>query len=126
MLTVRRDAQGVPLRIRLVRAPNTPAPDVTRLNGDNPFAGITAENLSPAVAEELSSVDNRDGVVITDIAAESNAASVAFQKGDVILAVNGRAIRTTADLKDATSGQHYYWKLSIARGDQVIDTVLNN
>ncbi len=126
VLTTRRDGRNVDLRIKLVRAPDTPAPDLVKLGGDNPFAGITAENLSPAVAEELSNTENRDGVVIIDIAPESNAATVAFQKGDLILAVNGRAIHTTADLKDATLGQHYYWKLSIGRGGQVINTVLNN
>ena len=125
-VSVRRDGKSVPLAIKLVRAPDVPKPDKVRLNGDNPFAGITAENLSPAVAEELSSTENRDGVVITDIVPDSNAASVAFQKGDLILAVNGKVIRTTADLQAATSGQHYYWKLSIGRGDQVINTVLNN
>ena len=126
VLTVRRDGKPVPLTIKLMRAPNTPAPDRVVLKGDNPFAGITAENLSPAVAEELSSAENRDGVVVTDIAPESNASSVAFQKGDMILAINGRVIKTTADLTEATSGQHYYWKLSIGRGSQVINTVLNN
>ncbi len=125
-VTVRRAGTSLPLTIKLVRAPDVPKPDKVRLSGDNPFAGITAENLSPAVAEELSSTENRDGVVITDVTPDTNAASVAFQKGDLILAVNGRAIKTTADLRDATSGQHYYWKLSIGRGDQVINTVLNN
>ncbi len=124
-LTVRRDSKTVQLTMPLIRAPNTPKADPVVLGGSTPFAGITAVNLSPAVAEELSSAETRDGVVIVNVAPDTNAASVAFQKGDMILSVNGRPIKTTRDLTQATSGQHEYWKLSIGRGSQVINTVLN-
>ena len=124
-LTVRRDAKPVQVSIRLERAPSLPKPETVILKGSSPFAGITASNMSPAIAEELSSAENRDGVVITDIAPDSNAASVSFQKGDMIISVNGAAINTTKDLEAATTGRHYYWKLSIGRGGQVINTVLN-
>ena len=43
----------------------------------------------------------------------------------MILSVNGKAIKTTKDLVSATSGQLDYWKVSILRGGQVINTVLN-
>ena len=81
--------------------------------------------MSPAVAENLSQAEDRDGVVIVAVAQDSNAAAVAFQKGDMILAINGKKIATTKDLTAATAGQYDYWKLSILRGGQVIETVLN-
>jgi S1-C subfamily serine protease len=51
-------------------------------------------------------------------------AEVNFQKGDVILAVNGVKVRTTRDLLRAASGGHSYWKLTIERGGEVVTTVL--
>ncbi len=125
-LTVRRDGKTVPLQVKLERAPELPKPDVVILKGSSPFAGLTAANLSPAIAEELSSAESRDGVVVLDIAPDTNAAAVAFQKGDMILSINGKPIANTKDLQDAVAGaRRYYWKLSIFRGGQVIDTVLN-
>ncbi|MDP1911348.1 MAG: PDZ domain-containing protein, partial [Hyphomicrobium sp.] len=66
----------------------------------------------------------RDGVVITKIAQDSQAAAVNLKQGDVVISVNGTKIATTHDLQKATLGQHYYWKITIARGRQVITTVL--
>ncbi len=124
-LTVRRAGKTEQDTVKLIRAPDMPKADQVLLKGSTPFAGLTAANMSPAVAENLSQAEDRDGVVIVAVAAESNAAAVAFQKGDMILSVNGKAIKTTKDLVAATSTQLDYWKLSILRGGQVIDTVLN-
>ena len=115
----------MPLRVKLERAPETPKPDTVILKGTSPFAGLTAANLSPAVAEDLSIAQDRDGVIVTAVAPDSHAAAVAFQKGDMILSVNGRAIKTTHDLQTATGRQADYWRLSILRGGQVINTLLN-
>lgn len=122
---VRRGDTTQTMDVRLERAPERPAPDQVVLAGSSPFAGLTAVNMSPAVAEEMSFTDSRDGVVVTAVAPDSNAAAVAFQRGDMILAINGKPIKTTRDLKVATLGQYDYWKLSVLRAGQVINTVLN-
>ena len=124
-LTIHRGGKTDQLDIKLIRAPDTPKPEQVLIAGSTPFAGLSAANMSPAVAENLSQAEDRDGVVIVGVAPDSNAAAVAFQKGDMILSVNGKAIKTTKDLVAATSGQSDYWKLSILRAGQVIQTVLN-
>ena len=124
-LTLRRGGKTQQVRISLKRAPDTPKPDQVVLAGQTPFAGITAVNLSPAVAEDLSSAENRDGVVVIAIEPDSNAAGVSFQKGDMILSINNKPIQTTKDLRAAVAAQADFWKLSILRGGQVINTVLN-
>jgi Do/DeqQ family serine protease len=123
-LTLRRDGKVVQTSLKLKPAPAIPAREPIKLTGNNPFAGITAVNLSPAVAEELSIEDNKEGVVILDVAPDSTAAAVNFKKGDVLLSVNEKPIANTKDLQDATGGRHYYWKLTIGRGGEVVTTVL--
>ncbi len=124
-LTVRRGTKTKQIDVRLERAPEIPKPDPVTIAGASPFAGITAVNLSPAIEEELSSPENHDGVVITGVAPDSNAAAVSFQKGDMILAINDVPIKTTQNLVKATASRSYYWKLSLLRGGEVINTVLN-
>jgi Do/DeqQ family serine protease len=112
------------LTVNLAPAPEIPPRDAVTIKGSSPFAGATAVNLSPAVAEELSIETPKEGVVISDIAAGSQAAAVNLHKGDVVISVNDAKIVTTHDLESATLGKHYYWKVSIGRGNQIITTVL--
>ncbi len=121
---IRRAGKPLTLTVKLSPAPEIPPRDPVTIKGSSPFAGATAVNLSPAVAEELSIETPRDGVVISDIEAGSQAAAVNLHKGDVVISVNDTKIATTRDLEKATAGRHYYWKISIARGNQVITTVL--
>ena len=123
-LTVRRDGKPLTMSLKLASAPEIPPRDAVTLKGSSPFSGVTALNLSPAVAEELSLEGAKEGVVISDIQADSPAAAVSFQKGDVILSINDTKIKSTRELEKAVAGKHYYWKLAIARGGQVITTVI--
>ncbi|MHB8884472.1 MAG: DegQ family serine endoprotease [Methylovirgula sp.] len=121
---IRRAGKPLTLSVKLAPAPEIPPRDPITIVGSSPFAGATVVNLSPAVSEELSIQTSRDGVVITKIAQDSQAAAVNLKQGDVVISVNGTKIATTHDLQKATLGQHYYWKITIARGRQVITTVL--
>ncbi len=123
-LAVRRSGKMMEASLKLQPAPAMPPRDLVKLGGNTVFTGISAVNLSPAVAEELSVDDNKEGVVIADVAPDSNAATVNFKKGDVLLSINGKAIGNTKDLQEATNGRHYYWKLTIGRGGEVVTTVL--
>jgi Do/DeqQ family serine protease len=123
--SVLRDGKALSLAMKLQPAPEIPARDPVKLKGNSPFAGATAINLSPAVVEEFSIDGMREGVVISEIDQDSTAAAVNLQKGDVILSVNDTKISTTRDLEKATNGgRHYYWKLTIGRGGQVVSTVI--
>ena len=52
------------------------------------------------------------------------AANVGVQKGDVILVVNDQKIETTHDLEKASAARPNFWKLTIERGGQMIQTVI--
>jgi Do/DeqQ family serine protease len=121
---VLRAGKALTLKVKLAPAPEIPPRDQITIKGNSPFAGATVVNLSPAVAEELSIETPREGVVVSDIAAGSQAALVHLQRGDVVISINETKIATTHDLEQATLGRHYYWKVSIARGNQIITSVL--
>jgi Do/DeqQ family serine protease len=123
-IVARRDGKAIQAVLKLRPAPALPARDPVKIGGTTPFSGITAVNLSPAVAEELSLSDSKEGVVVEDVDPDSNAARINFKKGDVLVSINDKTIANTSDLKGVTSGRHYYWKLIIDRGGSIVTTVL--
>jgi len=111
--------------MKLAAAPETPPRDPVKIKGQNPFAGATFFNLSPAVIEELSVQGSAtNGAVVAEIEDGTLAQQFNLQKGDVILSVNDKKIATTRDLEEATAKRAYYWKITLARGGQVITTVI--
>ena len=94
-----------------------------KLAGASPVSGATIVNISPATMDEYA-LRESSGVAIVDVEESSNAANVSFQKGDVILVVNDKKIATTRDLEAATKANAYYWKLTLKRGGEIINTVL--
>jgi Do/DeqQ family serine protease len=123
-VSVQRDGKAFTVNLKLMPAPEIPPREPVKLKGNSPFAGATAVNLSPAVAEEFSIRGVSEGVVLTEIDEGSPAAMVNFQKGDVILSVNDQKITSTSELQRAASVRSYYWKLTIGRGGEVITTVI--
>jgi Do/DeqQ family serine protease len=124
VLTILRNGKSQTATVKLMPAPETPPRDPVKVKGPSPFAGATVVNLSPAVAEEFSIRGPSEGVVVAEIEEGSSAASVNFQKGDIILSVNDTKIVTTRDLARVTGATSYYWKMTIARGNEVFTTVL--
>ncbi|MFO1116763.1 MAG: DegQ family serine endoprotease [Beijerinckiaceae bacterium] len=122
---VLRGGKKTTLTMDLRPAPDTPARDQLKIGGNSPFAGVTIVNLNPAVIEEFSVEGLSSGVIVADVAPNTQAAAVNFQRGDVIIAVNDTKIGSTRDLEKATSGgRHYYWKITLGRGGQVMTTVV--
>ena len=104
------------------------APDVGRneivLTSRSPFQGAKVANISPAVADELHLDADTQGVVVTEIADDSTAANVGFQKGDVILAVNNQRVGQTSDLERATTQSVRLWRITLMRNGQQINVTL--
>ena len=104
------------------------APDGGRdeivLTTRSPFQGAKVANISPAVADELHLDSDTEGVVVTEIADDSTAASVGFQKGDIIVGVNSQKIAKTGDLDKVTRGGSRLWRIQLVRGGQQINVTL--
>jgi serine protease Do len=63
--------------------------------------GLTVEPLTPEIARSLELTRRTEGVVIRDVDPSGPAAAAGLQEGDVIVKVNGEAVKTPAALKAA-------------------------
>ncbi|WP_298427974.1 DegQ family serine endoprotease [Rhodoblastus sp.] len=123
-LTIRRDGKQALVPLKLVSAPERPARDRITISGASPFAGATVVNISPATIEEFSIAHAQEGVAVIGVDDNTAAAMVGFQKGDIVLSLNGEKIQTTRDLERVAAERPYVWKLQINRGGQVITSVI--
>jgi Do/DeqQ family serine protease len=125
-LAVLRNGKTLDLALKLASAPELPPRDALTIRSRSPFEGALVMNLSPAVSEELSLGGASEGVVVASVGDNSTAAQVGVQKGDVVVAVNGRRIGTTRDLERACAERARWWDLTIVRGGETIRTRLND
>src|SRR5215208_4626462 len=115
-----RAGKTVKLTVPLETVPDTGRNEIV-LTGRSPFQGAKIANISPALADELHLDADTAGVVITDLADGATAASVGFQKGDIIKSVNSEKIAKTADLEKATREQVRLWRITLVRGGRQIN-----
>jgi S1-C subfamily serine protease len=123
-LGLRRDGKPLTLPLQLAAAPENPPRDLLKIGGSSPFAGASVVNISPATIEDYSIAHAREGVAVIETEEGSAAAMVGFQKGDIVIALNGEKIATTRDLARVAAQRPYVWKLTINRGGQVITSVI--
>jgi Do/DeqQ family serine protease len=122
-INVQRGGKTVKLIIPLETAPDTGRDEIV-IKSRSPFQGATVANISPAVADELHLDANTEGIVVTDLADDATAASVGFQKGDIIVAVNNQKIAKTSDLEKVTRESARLWRIVVVRGGQQINVTL--
>jgi Do/DeqQ family serine protease len=122
-IDVQRAGKTVKLTVPLETAPDTNRDEIV-LTARSPFQGAKVANISPAVADELHLDSQAEGVVVIDLADGGTAASVGFQKGDIILAVNNQKISKTSDLDKASKTSSRLWRIVVVRGGQQINVTL--
>jgi serine protease Do len=121
-LDVVRGKETLHLPIKLQSAPEDPPRNQTKLEGEVPLAGATVANLSPALAEEMGTVRVADrGVVIVAIDRASIAQRLRLAPGDIVVALNGDAVPSVAELKRLLSRKPSVWQLQINRAGRVIN-----
>ena len=122
--STRRPGEAIRLSVAAAASPDARRPrrapagharqDEQVLAGRNPFDGATVVNLSPAAAEELG-LDPfaARGVVVTKVG--RLCPGVGLRPGDVVKALNGRQIGTTADLQQAVGSSGGAWRITVNR-----------
>ncbi|UVF21306.1 Do family serine endopeptidase [Microvirga terrae] len=123
-LTVLRSGKQTTIPVRLMPPPENPPREPVRGKARTPFAGATLVNMSPAVADELQIEIADDGIVVADLEDRSVAASVGFEKGDQIVAINGERVTSTKDADRLINRNGGYWEITVNRGGRVFTTVL--
>jgi Do/DeqQ family serine protease len=123
-LGVVRAGKDFTVSVALETAPDNPRDEIT-IRSRSPFSGAKVANLSPALADELQLDNAAQGVVIVDVDNGSYASNLGFQRGDVILSVNGEKVERTAELEKLTTAGSRSWRIVIRRGQQQITAVFN-
>jgi Do/DeqQ family serine protease len=102
--------------VRMMAAPETTPRSETLIQGESPLDGLTIANLSPSVAEEIGMAIDAEGVVVLNVA--QGPASRFFQKGDVLLSLNGTEIVEVKDLRVQLQTPASRWDIVVLRGNQ--------
>jgi len=123
-LGVVRQGHSIVIPVTLQSLPDTPREEV-EIRSRSPFRGATVANLSPALADEMRLDPNARGVVVTAVAGGSEAQSIGFQKGDVIVSVNNEKIEKPADLARVAATGSRQWRITLMRGGQQISVMFS-
>ena len=121
-LGVVRAGKDMRVPIALETAPEMPRDEIV-IQSRSPFQGLKVANLSPALADELRLDSTAVGVVVVDVAGGTPGQSVGFQRGDLVVEVNGEKILRTRDLDRITRAGGRMWRVTIIRGGQQISAV---
>jgi Do/DeqQ family serine protease len=121
---VMRQGHAIVIPVVLQSLPDTPREEV-EIRTPSPFRGATVANLSPALADEMHLDPNAQGVVVSDVADGSEAQSIGFQKGDIIVAVNNQKIEKPADLERVAGTGARQWRITLMRGGQQISVMFS-
>jgi Do/DeqQ family serine protease len=119
-----RQGKETVVALALQGLPDTPRQEV-EIQGRSPFLGAKVANLSPALADEMRLDPQTEGVVITGVTDGSAAQSVGFQKGDIIVSVNGQNIAKSSELERVTNAGSRSWRITIQRGGQQISVMFS-
>ncbi len=119
-LAVWRGRQQIPLSLELKPAPEIPPPDTTRLAGNQPLAGATVANMSPALAQNLGLPSDVKGVIVLGVAPGSVANRIGLQPNDMVRGLNGTTVQSVAELKRLVRAPRPEWQLQIERGGRLL------
>lgn len=125
VLRVWRAGKTKALKVRLAPAPAQPPLDETLLDGDQPLAGATVVNLSPAFADEHGIDPFMEGVFVFSIIRGSPANRLRFRVGDVVRSVNGKEVDSVKRLVAEMQKPVERWRVAVFRDGKVREMLIN-
>jgi Do/DeqQ family serine protease len=106
--------------VKLRLPPDQPARDPRTLSGQHPLDGVSVDNLSPRLNEQMGLDPFKVGVVVTDVERGAFAARRGLRKGYRILSVNGRKTDSAASLAAELGKPVDSWIIEIDTGEAVV------
>jgi serine protease Do len=105
-LGILRDGKPETLKITLAEQPANMAGPGGAEKGpsEGTLRGISVQNLTPSLRQQLELAPNAHGVVITDLDPDSPAAQTGLQRGDVIESINRQPVSSTSDFNRLAAG----------------------
>jgi len=100
-VTVIRDKKPVELKVKIAEQPREMGmagnDSVSSDESSGALAGLSVQNLNREIAQELNIKSGTQGVVVSEVESGSPAEKAGMQRGDVILEINRKPVRNTAD-----------------------------
>ena len=119
-----RRNEKIVIDVALVAAPEVPLRNVQRVTGQNPLAGLQIANINPALSEERDLPPGKKGVIVLDVAANSDARRAGFRIGDIILQINASPIERVQDVLRLVRNASGDTALEIERGNRRLRVTL--
>jgi len=130
LLTLDRDGKEVAVTVTLDKLPDTvgsptSGPNQPELNGES-LEGLSLHALNPELKQRYNvSDDIAAGVVVMNVAPDSEAAEIGLRPGDVVLEVNRHKVTTVPEFKAAWSQRGDHTLLLVHRGGATLFLALN-
>ncbi len=104
-LDILRDGQPMTLKVTLGERPsNLSARGGGGMVQEGTLRGMSVQNLTPALRDQLGLPANATGVVIVELDPNSPAAHFGLQEGDVIEGINRKPVRNVTDFNQLAAG----------------------
>ena len=110
-----RGGRTLGLNVRLIRPPDVPPRDTTRLSDRALLPGLTVERINPAVAAEIGLPMEAEGIVVTDPGPLGQ--RVGLRRGDIVQSVGRAVVEAPRDLADLLPRGQRGTVMTIQRGN---------
>ena len=104
--------------VTLIAPPEIPPRSPVTISDPVALRGLSVARINPALTAEMGLGMEATGVVVTR--AQDIAAQIGLRPGDVLLAINGRAVRVPQDVAEAAQEQTRRWAIDVNRGGQIV------
>ena len=112
-----RDGKPMDLKVTLTERPsNAGERGGARPHSEGTLRGVSVQELTPEVREQLGLPSHIQGVVITEMDPDSPAAEAGLQPGDVVQSINRRPVNSVSDFNSLAAEARGETLLRINRG----------
>lgn len=118
-VVVLRDGERKKLKVKIGELEEPRLADSRDPGADSSALGLTAQNLTPDLANQLG-VDVNSGVLVTAVAPGSPAAAARLQRGDVIVEVDRESVHNVDELRERLAQADDSVLMLISRGDATL------